>query len=216
MGASVLRTMVMVTYHNNGLLKLKKIIGCFEESNKINNPDCFNVLTTISELLRIILGMALDANNTMSNERDEMRGKKDRESQERIHLPEKRCVTISKEDVLKMFQWTKIEKKADSRESDESARHNTKSFAIASDLSCLKKEYRAGLIDHPLLRLETLVSQAADSNKKDPDVPSMEIDDSPPIEMETELIRDQFRILIQQLNELYEHNVPELESVKAG
>ena len=232
--APVLRTMVMVTYHTNGLLKLKKIlleksgvlcnvikkiIGCFEESNKINNPDCYNVMTTISELLRIILGMALDANNTMSNEKDEMSGKKDRESQERIHLPEKRCVSISKEDVLKMFQWTKIEKKADSRESDdESTRYNPKSFAIASNLSCLKKEYRAGLIDHPLIKLETLVSQAADSdfNKKDPDVPSMEIDNSPPIEMETELIRDQFGILIQQLNDLYEHNVPELESVKAG
>lgn len=118
-----------------------------------------------------------------------------------------------------MFQWTKIEKKADSHESDdESTRYNPKSFAIASDLSCLKKEYRSGLIDHPLLRLETLVSQAADSdlNKKDPDVRSMEIDNSPPIEMETKLIRDQFRILIQQLNDLYEHNVTGLESVKAG
>ena len=230
--SQAIRTLVMISYQDYGLLKIKlwllerpktiftllrKLVNSYQ---KLNHPDCYLELTAASEFLRIIVGMVYDEDTSIDNENDGMKCQKARDSQERTLHQAKRQVCLSKEEALKIFQWTKLEKQEVVQEIDsEPISDSRKSFSIGSIFGTLKKQSDESN-HHPLLLLEQLMSKINDSEdiKKVQDVTKMEAEDAHVALVETEavLVREQLGQIIPQLNNFTENNGTRKEEGKSS
>ena len=239
--SQAIRTLVLISYQDYGLLKikllllerpksicilLKKLVNSFDASNKLNNPDCFLALTAASEFLRMIVGMVYDEDSPIYNENDGVKCQKARESQERILLPAKRQICLSKDDVLKIFQWTKLDKQDIVQDKETELISNTpKSFSIGSMFGTLQKQnlqpsqYNDSN-NHPLVLLEQLLFKINDSKliKKEQDGTRMEDEDVhvPSVDTEAELIREQLGQIIRALNNFAQNNEATKEEGKSS
>ena len=218
--SSAIRTLVMIAYQDFGLVKLrclllerpnglyillKKLIRGFDGYLKLS-PDCFNTLTAISELLRIIIGMVPSQESTI-DDNDQGKNKKARESLERGLPSSRRDICLSKNEALKIFKWCKVETQAikndtifDSKTSD------PRSFTIGSLVCSLQNESMSeNSTSHPLLLLESFLSKLIDSklDHKVQEGSSAEVEqagDARSVETGTGIIWQQISLTIQQLN----------------
>merc|ERR1712038_34637 len=182
-----------------------KLIRGFDGHLKLS-PDCFNTLTAISELLRIIIGMVPSQESTI-DDNDQGKNKKARDSLERGLPSSRRVICLSKNEVLKIFKWCKVETQAIKNETIfDSKTSDPRSFTIGSLVCSLQNESMSeNPTSHPLLLLESFLSKLIDSKLDDKvqEGSGAELEqagDARSVETGTGIIWQQISLTIQQLN----------------
>ena len=236
--SSAIRTLVMITYQDYGLSKLKsllleqpnaiyillkKLVNAYDVNSKLT-PDCFNTLTAISELLRIIIGMVPYGEESTADDNDDGKSRKARDSHEKVLPSAKRAICLSKKEVLKIFKWCKLETQIIKPEPASNSTSSTpKSFGIGSFIGSLQKENSQSILsdtpgNHPLMMLEALLSKLIDSkfDQKVQDVSITEAEETVEgrsVETGAGIIWQQISLTIQQLNNIVDEvSMEKLES----
>ena len=230
--SSAIRTLIMITYQDFGLSKLKSLLlekpnaiyillkkldNIFDANSKLTS-DCFNTLTAISELLRIIIGMVPCDEPTTEGSSDD-KSRKTRDSYEKINTTSKRVISLTKKEVLKIFNWCKVESQAIKHEPD--ADMNTsvpRSFTIGSLVGSLQKEnlQADSTAAHPLISLELSLSKLIDTKvvQKVQELSETEVEqvaESQSVENGAGIIWQQISLTVQQLNTFVEDISKDME-----
>ena len=236
--SSAIRTLIMITYQDFGLSKLKSLLlekpnaiyillkkldHIFDANSKLTS-DCFNTLTAISEFLRIIIGMVPCDEPTTDGSSDD-KSRKTRDSYEKFSTTPKRVISLSKKEVLKIFNWCKVETQAIKHEPDSDMNTSVpRSFTIGSLVGSLQKENLQTtdtMATHPLISLESSLSKMIDTKvgQKVQELSETEVEpaaESQSVENGAGIIWQQVSLTVQQLNTFVEELSKDMEANEAS